>query len=128
MVLTYWGIEREQALIARQLGLIHGAGVPGNRIRKLASKRLAVFYGAGDLTDMQMNLDQGVPPIVLVHTGELPHWKQSTAHAVVLLGIDSQAVYLNDPAIAQDKIRVSIGDFELAWDEMANLYASIRTS
>ena len=92
MVLAYRGIERQQAVIAKQLGFIPGAGVPGNRIRTLTSKRLTVFYGAGDLIDIRTNLDQEAPPIVLVHTGESPYWKQSTAHAVVLLGMDSQAV------------------------------------
>jgi len=125
MVLAYWGIERKQADVAKQLGLIPGVGVPGNRIKMLASRKLKVFYGAGDLSDLKTALDQEIPPIVLVHTGELPYWKQATAHAAVLLGMDNQLVYLNDPAIAQGTIAVSLGDFELAWDEMATLYASI---
>ena len=125
MVLAYWGVERDQRDIADKLGLIPGAGIPGNRIKILSSKKLEVSYGAGELVDLENALDQEIPPIILVYTGELPYWEQATAHAVVLLGFDEQAVHLNDPAIAQGDISVSLGDFELAWLEMANLYTLI---
>ena len=126
MVLAYWGIERAQRDIADDLGLIPGAGVPGNRIKMLSSKKLDVSYGAGELTDLEGALAQGVPPIALVYTGELPYWEHATAHAVVLLGMAEQTVYLNDLAMAQGNTAVSLGDFGLAWGEMANLYAAIE--
>lgn len=123
MVLAYWGIERDQADLAKQLQLIAGAGTPGNRVRLLASDTLDVFYDEGQLADLQSALTRGVPPIVLVHTGQLPYWEHATAHAVVVLGMDETSVTVNDPGKAQAAIQVSLGDFELAWDEMANLYA-----
>ncbi len=126
MVLAYWRIERKQAKIAKELGLIPGAGVSGNRVKTLASKKLEIFYGAGTLIDLDSALVQSIPPIVLVNTGELPYWQQTTAHVVVLLGIDQQTVYLNDPGLPQGNTAVSLGDFELAWDEMVNLYALIH--
>jgi ABC-type bacteriocin/lantibiotic exporter with double-glycine peptidase domain len=126
MVLAYWGIERKQTDLAKTLELIPGAGVPGNRMKKLASRRLEVHYGSGHLPDLSTALEQGIPPIVLVQTSELPYWQQATAHAVVLLGLDNQTVLLHDPAIDQGETEVSLGDFELAWDEMANLYALLR--
>jgi ABC-type bacteriocin/lantibiotic exporter with double-glycine peptidase domain len=123
MVLAYWGIERAQRDIADDLGLIP---VPGNRIKMLSSKKLDVSYGVGELADLEGTLAQGVPPIALVYTGELPYWEHATAHAVVLLGMAEQTIYLNDPAIVQGNIAVPLGDFELAWEEMANLYAAIE--
>jgi hypothetical protein len=126
MVLAYWNIERDQADIAETLGLVPGAGVSGNRIKRISTKKLDVYYGAGELGDLEGVLAQGVPPIVLVYTAELPYWEQATAHAVVLLGMAEQMVYLNDPATAQGNIAVPLGDFELAWMEMANLYAAIE--
>ena len=120
------GHRADQADIAKGLGLIPGAGVPGNRVKTLASKKLDVYYGAGEMSDLEAALDQRVPPVVLVNTGELPYWQQATAHAVVLLGTEEQTVYLNDPAMTQGNTTVSLGDFELAWEEMANLYALIN--
>ncbi len=123
MVLSYWGIEREQADLAKQLQMVPGAGTPGNRVRLLASDTLEVFYGHGELADLQTALNRGAAPIVLVYTGELPYWDLATAHTVVLLGIDEGVAVINDPGMTQVKLRVSLGDFELAWYEMANLYA-----
>lgn len=123
MVLAYWGIERDQAELAKQLQMIPGAGTPGNRVRLLVSNTLEVFYGQGEVSDLQTALKRGIPPIVLVHTGELPYWDLATAHAVVLLGLDETEVVINDPGMTQAELHVSLGDFELAWDEMANLYA-----
>lgn len=123
MVLAYMDLEQEQATLAKQLGMIPGAGTPGNRILSLVSNSLDVFYGQGKLTDLQAALAQGIAPIVLVYTSELPYWEQPTAHAVVLIGIDEDRAIINDPAMSQAPIRVSLGDFELAWDEMGNLYA-----
>ncbi len=37
MVLAYWGIERDQSSLAKQLGVIEGAGTPGSRLFLLVS-------------------------------------------------------------------------------------------
>jgi predicted protein tyrosine phosphatase len=53
MVLAYWGIERDQPDLARQLHMIAKAGTPGSRILSLASATLEVVYRSGDLTDLR---------------------------------------------------------------------------
>jgi len=126
MVLAYWGIERGQSNLARQLQMIEKAGTPGARLRLLASAKLEVTYRSGSLADLHAALSQRVPPIMLVHTGELPYWDLATAHAVVLLGIEGDRAVLNDPDVLQAAIRVPLDDLLLAWDEMANLYALLR--
>jgi hypothetical protein len=123
MVLAYLGIEWEQADLGKQLQMIPGAGTPGNRVRLLASDTLEVFYGQGELADLQIALSQDIAPIVMVYTGQLTYWDQATAHAVILLGIEQDTVFVNDPGMSEAPLRVSLDDFELAWDEMANLYA-----
>ena len=85
-----------------------------------------MVYRNGGLADLRAALSQGVPPIVLVYTGELPYWNLAAAHAVVLLGIENNWAVLNDPGVRQAAIRVSLDDLLLAWDEMANLYALLR--
>jgi len=95
----------------------------GNRLRALASKTLDVFYGQGELADLQVALKRQTPPIALVYTAELPYWPQATAHAVVVVGIEQRAVFVNDPGMSRSPLQVSLDDFLLAWDEMANLYA-----
>jgi predicted double-glycine peptidase len=43
-------------------------------------------------------------------------------HAVVVVGLDDSSVYLNDPAMDYGPIRVSIGDFDLAWFNQEERY------
>jgi ABC-type bacteriocin/lantibiotic exporter with double-glycine peptidase domain len=126
MVLAYWGVQRNQRDLAEDLQTIPKAGTPGSRIQRLASRFLNVYYSAGELTQLESALEQGIPPIALVYTAELPYWNIATAHAVVLLGMSSDHVILNDPSLEQGSTTVSLGDFHLAWDEMANFYALLK--
>lgn len=126
MVLAYWGIRRTQNRLARQLQTIPGAGTPGSRLYNLASRNLDIYYGDGTLEELRTALTQAIPPITLVNTKHFPHWQLETAHAVVVVAIDDNHVMVNDPGISQGQTLVTLGDFLLAWDEMANLYALIR--
>jgi hypothetical protein len=69
---------------------------------------------------------------VFLDAGELPHWHEYdlvqrvvVQHAVVGVGLDSQTVYLMDPALDTGPTPMPIGDFLLAWDEMENYYATL---
>lgn len=123
MVLSFWGINRDQEQLARQLQMIPGAGAPGSRILRLHARTLDVLYESGVLNDLRTSLDQGVPPIVLVNTKHFSHWQIETAHAVVVTAMDEQRVLINDPGMGQGPTSVAIDDFYLAWDEMANYTA-----
>lgn len=126
MVLAYWGINRNQNRLARQLRTVRGAGTPGSHLLRLASRNLDVYYRSGDLDDLRAALAQGVPPIVLVNTKEFEHWTVETLHAVVVIGMDDANVVINDPGMDQGSTLVTVGDFYLAWDEMGNLYGLIQ--
>ncbi len=125
-LLAYWDVEQSQSAIAKRLETIEHAGTPASRIRRLASADLEVTYTSGEFSDLQTAINQRIPPIVFVNTGELPYWSEATAHAVVLLGIEQDTVTLNDPAKSQSPIQTTLGDFQLAWDEMFKLYALLR--
>jgi hypothetical protein len=126
MILSYWGLEQPQSAIAKQLETIEHAGTPASRVKRLASAHLEVTYTSGKLSDLEIALNQRIPPIVFVNTSELSYWSEATAHAVVLLGIEQSMVTLHDPAKSNSPIQTSLGDFQLAWDEMSNLYALLR--
>lgn len=126
MVLAYLGIKRDQVQLAKQLKMIPKAGTPGFRIRLLASKKLEVIYRSGEIADLRVALNKGMPPIIMVVTSELPYSELQSAHAVVLLAIDENSVLLNDPDYEEAPIRVSLGNFELAWYEMENKYALLK--
>jgi hypothetical protein len=92
----------------------------------LASRNLDIHYGAGTLDDLRAAIAQAIPPITLVNTKHFPHWQLETAHAVVVVAIDDKQVMINDADMMQGQTLVTLDDFLLAWDEMANLYGLIR--
>lgn len=126
MVLAFWGIDRNQHELAAQLQTIADGGTPGSRVTRLASRSLKVDYRSGEIGDLQSAIQRGIPPIALVLTGELLYWDVSTAHAVVVIGYDEGAVWVNDPGQIDHPIKISKGDFQLAWDEMVNRYVIIE--
>jgi len=127
MVLNYLGIQRSQDELARQMHSIPHVGTVGRNILNLQSPGLHVIYTHGTLEHLQLWLAQEMPTIALVQTVELPYWgKIQARHAVVVVGLDEESVYLLDPARDPEIIAVSCGDFALAWEEwMDGRYAVI---
>jgi len=123
MVLGYNGKppRYEQAL---RLLNISDSGTPHSKLRQLEALNVRVIVETnGTLTQLQSWLRQNHPCIVAVDTGELPYWEGvQLQHAVVVVGIDENYVYLNDPAMDYSPIQVSIGDFDLAWFNQEERY------
>lgn len=65
------------------------------------------------------------PCIVLVRTAELPHWTYVTDHALLVVGLNDQCIYVNDPAFPQAPQEISLANFELAWMAFDYRYAVI---
>jgi hypothetical protein len=60
MVLAYYGINRGQAEIATNLGLIEGVGVPASRVLRLISPDLHVTRRMGNLPDLLSSMESSV--------------------------------------------------------------------
>lgn len=125
MVLTYLGITRSQAELARVLGTHPVLGTPYSHIARLRSVDVEVLYQTGDLSDIAHWLEQDLPVIVFVQMRELPYWENHWAqHALVVVGLDEKAQVL-DPACDERVISIPRADLMLAWDEMDGAYAVI---
>ena len=126
MVFAYLGISRTQAAIAKTLELNPPFGTRHSNITKLASARIKVTYEAGDLAKLHYWLEQGVPVIVFVQAGDLPHWAgQHFQHAVVVVGLEGQTVYLMDPALDSGPSAVNEAALMLAWRWLDYYYATL---
>ncbi len=126
MVLAYLGISRSQESLAKIMKTTLNVGTPRSNIKNLASRRLTVIYNEGNLADIRAWLDQGHPVIVFVQVKELPIWRgQDFKHAIVVVGLDDETIYLLDPALDNGPTPTPIGDFQLAWDEMDNYYVTL---
>ena len=110
--------------LLRFLRIQPSIGTPFSNIRELSKLRVTVTYRQGTLLDLHRCLYSGLPCIVSVRTGQLPYWDNiDTQHAVVVVGMDKQSIYLNDPEFPNAPIKVGFGDFDLAWFEQGEYYA-----
>ncbi len=125
MTLQYSGILVSYERLCKTLKIQPHVGAPFTNIQRLTRLGIAVAYRQGTLRTLHAVLISGRPCIVPVKTGELPYWVQVVDHAVVIVGMDARSVYLNDPAFNRSHIRVSIGDFDLAWLERDEMFAVI---
>lgn len=125
MALGYLQVPINYEDVNRLLG-VDAIGTPFRRLQNLQALGLRINIDEGNLTKLQTYLEDGLPSIVAVNTGQLPYWEDITNHAVVIIGIDEQYVYLNDPDTAESPQVVSLAEFELAWLEKDYLFAVIE--
>jgi ABC-type bacteriocin/lantibiotic exporter with double-glycine peptidase domain len=124
MVLAYYNVPYDYQQLIKTLRIQPDLGTPFSNIIRLAELEFLVGYREkGTLEVLHRLLTQGWPCLIAVDTGELPYWQTSTGHAVVLIGMSQQYVYLNDPEMTEGPSQVPIGDFYLAWQEHLLRYA-----
>lgn len=87
---------------------------------------VSVLVERGEIENLRLNLEAGLPSIAFIATGQLSYWHETTGHAVVVVGLDEERIYLNDPAFADAPKQVSIDEFLLAWIDADQFYALIR--
>ena len=124
MVLRFMGIEQSQHRLNQLLGLT-SIGAPYTNITRLAQLDVRITIATGDQLRLQQSIEQNLPTIAFLFTGELPYWQENTPHAVVVVGFDETNCFVNDPAFHDAPQVVPWGDFWLAWGEMDYTYAEV---
>jgi ABC-type bacteriocin/lantibiotic exporter with double-glycine peptidase domain len=114
MVLEYLNVKIKYQQL-RKLLKVKPYGTPGQNLKNLSSLGLQIAYREGSLEQIKNHLQNDAPCIALVRTADLPYWDYGTDHAVVVVGFDEQAIYVNDPAFDDHPISVPVIEFELAW-------------
>lgn len=125
MVLKYLNIPASYEQLLRLLK-IDWFGTAAFRVRELEKLGIAVIYKQGTLEEIHDHLSNDRPCIAFVKTIELPYWAEAIDHALVVAGLDDEFVYLNDPAFPDAPKKVSHGDFDLAWLERDEYYATFK--
>ena len=100
-------------------------GTAVRNIQRVSSLGFVVSFGSSALTSIRAALASGNPVIAFVMTGHLKYWQVNVAHAVVVVGIDDENVYLDDPWIDASPQVSPIDDFLAAWAEFDHLAATI---
>ncbi len=122
MVLAYMGHTVRYSRLMRILNT-SDIGTPFSNLHNVSRIGVTVTVASGTLDLLYEQLSHNRPCIASVQTAELPHWPHATEHAIVVVGMDSDYVFVNDPSFEIAPILVPIGDFDLAWLEMDEDYA-----
>ena len=124
MVIAYLGQELDEDRLVRMLKA-RSFGTPADNIRLVAQLGYTITFEQGTESDLRHHLSRGLPCIIFLKTEARSYWKTEDAHAVVLVGIIGELVYINDPALAVAPQTVPLPDFLLAWSEFDYEYAVI---
>ena len=124
MVLAYYAISVSRQQLFRQLRIITGFGTAISNAAWLKAPGIQCQVRIGRVEDLQAYINAGVPPILAIDTSSLPYWSESTQHAVVLVGLEGEVAYVNDPMFAQSPIQMPTAALWLAWEDMAVIMLS----
>lgn len=129
MILTYLQKPPTYSKLLQLLN-IKSYGTAASNIRNLARWGYFVTYEQTNMEGLFARLQQQLPVIAVVATGELPYWSENTRHAVVVVGYEQTEretfLLVNDPAFPNVPQRAGLGDFELAWLERDYFFATIE--
>jgi ABC-type bacteriocin/lantibiotic exporter with double-glycine peptidase domain len=124
MVLEFLGHSFSEADLARRLGT-KSFGTPAPNLYHLEKDGFSIVYGSGALSTIKSYVHKRIPCLAFVQTGDLPYWNEDTAHVIVVIGIDDEQLYINDPAFDKAPQTVPLDYFLLAWSEFDHRYAVI---
>jgi ABC-type bacteriocin/lantibiotic exporter with double-glycine peptidase domain len=127
MVLTYLGFDVSYTQLVKLLGTKQ-FGTSFWNIKRLEQLGATVTIDHLASTEIGSNLAVGLPVIACLNTADLSYWSQAVDHVVVVVGIDEQQVYVNDPSLKRGSYAVPIAEFELAQLQYDNLCAVIHLS
>ncbi len=125
MALDYLSVPSDYEALVKLLRIEEYGGVFSD-LQKLDSLGVAVLVEHGEIETLRSHLENGLPPIALVNTNELSYWDEATGHAVVVVGLEVEMIYLNDPAFPDAPKRISADEFLLAWIDADQFYALVK--
>jgi len=118
MVLAFHGIKKSEQDI-RKLVKVKPAGVNPINVIQLKDWGLNTTISFSSFDELKELLNQKIPPIVILWTGELDHWDSEKyfdyLHAVVAIGSDENNIWINDPAFFEYPTKIPINQFLDAW-------------
>ena len=73
-------------------------GTPFRHVERLIQIGASVSIDHLALDNIVGYLEKGLPVIACVHTADLSYWSQAVDHVVVVVGVDDEYVFVNDPS------------------------------
>ena len=127
MVLDYLNEPINYDRLLHLLRIAPDFGAPAPNLRFLEQLGVTVIYKEfGSLDEIRQHLENHLPCIAFLRTGELPWCTWDTAHAVVIIGMDDETLLLHDPALDSGSTSIQKNVFDLAWLTRDETYAVIK--
>lgn len=120
MVMAFLGVDRSYEGLLDLLET-RPFGTPFRNLERLREIGLTVTISHTGLAEIADRLQDGLPVLAGVNTGELDYWEQAVDHVVV--GTDDESVYVQDPGLPSGPRAVPRTVFELAQLDFDNLCA-----
>jgi ABC-type bacteriocin/lantibiotic exporter with double-glycine peptidase domain len=124
MVASYLGYDLPYESVYDLLGT-QWYGTPFRHLERLSELRLRVSIEHLGTAEIAAYIEQDLPVIAGVQTAPLPYWSQAADHVVVVVGVETDQVYLHDPSLSSGPQAVPRTAFELAQLDFDNLCAII---
>ena len=119
MVLSVYDKEVSQSELKNSMGITESGTQVEVVWEKLPFERWQLQYNQRfgcSLEDLENELAKGVPPIVFIISSFLPHSEKDFLHAVVVVGIDKESVYINDSLLEESSpFKMARSAFQAAW-------------
>jgi len=96
MILDYLGFDLDEERLSEILSTTP-RGTKASNIARIQDIGVDVFLRSVSLFDLHNLLREKVPCIVFLWTGNLEYWNIDCWHAVVVVGLEEDAIYINDP-------------------------------
>ncbi len=125
MVLAHLGSQRTEAELREQLGTKESGTRVGN-LTSLETWGIDVSLRESNLSQLRDAVALDTPVMVFLETGPLDYWTLDVAHVVVVVGMDVNTAYVNDPFFDTAPTPVPLSQFELAWAKTGQFAAFVR--
>ena len=125
VVLDYLGFDLDEEQLSEILSTTP-RGTTASNIARIQDIGVDVVLRSASLFDLRNLLKEKVPHIVFLWTGNLEYWNIACWHAVVVVGIEEDVIYINDPFFSDAPKKVVLDSFLEAWSHYDFILAEIR--
>jgi ABC-type bacteriocin/lantibiotic exporter with double-glycine peptidase domain len=125
MVLAHHGDLRTEVEL-RLLLDTQSTGTRAGNLMRLSSPSFEVHLRPSNVGELEQLLIAHHPPVIFLQTGLLEYWTMDIYHTVILVGLETATVAVNDPFFESSPQITSMPSFEKAWAKTGQLIAIIR--
>ncbi|MEE9616459.1 MAG: cysteine peptidase family C39 domain-containing protein [Anaerolineae bacterium] len=126
MVLAFFGAGHTEAELRALLKTRCGGTSPVNLMLRLPALGFTADVQTGSQPCLRQQVEKGYPCIVHVWTLPLPHWSIEAIHALVVVEMSEESVYVHDPALPIGPTAIPLSAFLRAWAATDYLMIVVR--